>query len=416
MLTDPKLRTALTGLPSPSPDTIIKREPLLDSPLDTGINHRPDLDDRLRLPHCTDGLVLGCSEPGGGVGVRSTLHFTGHGQLPLTAVPQLQNKQPLQGFDQIWGPARTDMRDRLQASVSGMSHYWPPYDSEPAPAVTSASSTAAVVDPPQDMATADGHIYTLTVLHESPEHGIVWSDPNALDSPVPLAPDIVDSSAGYEPPSSVVDCFNFDGAGYDLGDYYAATTTTTTNSSCKPQVQSSSHQQQHQQQQQQHQNGSSPSITGQQHQPASAISLHSTVEGLLNEIQLTSFSDQSVTSHSNNSNNNSSLYNEPSSYLYDNFAVPDSSSSSHHHHNHHQQQQHNHHQQPLLPSIATVSLDAMSATGTNQQLHQQEQQNHHHQHHLHHHQQQLQMEANDQQQQQQQQQQALLLGQVIGNC
>ncbi|XP_058061315.1 zinc finger and BTB domain-containing protein 5-like [Anopheles bellator] len=333
MLTDPKLRTS-HGQLSASPaanETAIKRELIEPSNSTTAAN---SLDDRLRFEAKSMPLGELGAEPGlghgHGCGVRpGTLPYPGQ---------TVQNKQPLQGFDQIWGPARADTRDRLQASVSGMSHYWPqPYE-QPHPAATTAS-----VDPapaPHQGIGVDGHIYTLTVLHESPEHGIVWSDPtSALESPVPLAPDIVDPSVGYEP---TVDCFNFsDATGYDLGDYYGA----------KPQQV---------QQQQQPPNG--------QPSAAATISLHGSVEGLLNEIQLTSFTDRSGPSGGDLGAQHS-LYNEPSSYLYDNFTVPDSSSSSSHPHHHQQQQQQHHHQlQPMLPSLEPTAPAGMSASGGDSKL------------------------------------------------
>uniref|UniRef100_A0A182NQM3 Uncharacterized protein n=1 Tax=Anopheles dirus TaxID=7168 RepID=A0A182NQM3_9DIPT len=336
MLTDPKMRSTL-GLMDHGEENAIKRE-LID-PLEATVHsnhHHPTLDDRLRLDakHLPHNELTAGEPPLSGMGGVGPVSCPRTGALLYAQATQpTQNKQPLQGFDQIWGPSRSDMNQRLHTSVGGMSHYWPPYDSQPAcPTPTTPG------DPPQDVPSADGQLYTITVLHESPEHGIVWSDSNALESPVPLAPDIAEPGASYEP---TVDCFNFDGASYDLADYYTS----------KPSVQPHHHQQSNVPLM-----GSpaAPPIGGhlsQQHQPATAISLHNTVEGLLNEIQLASFNDRGPIGPAGDLGlqaSSHSLYNEPSSYLYDGFAVNDSSSTNHAHH------------QAMLPSLAESST-AMTA-------------------------------------------------------
>ncbi|KFB43776.1 hypothetical protein ZHAS_00011516 [Anopheles sinensis] len=131
MLTDPKTRSALGLLTNG--ENAIKRE-LID-PLDptggggggggAGGNNPGPQDDRLLV---------------GSFGVSRT-----GAPLPYPLQPT-PSKQPLQGFDQIWGPSRTDgMNQRLHSPVIGMTHYWPTYDSLPQP-----PASTTVGDPPPE--------------------------------------------------------------------------------------------------------------------------------------------------------------------------------------------------------------------------------------------------------------------------
>ncbi|XP_041764112.1 myb-like protein Q [Anopheles merus] len=157
------------------------------------------------------------------------------------------NDQPLQGFDQFWGPDK-DANRLDPAMFEDLNRYcWiQQSNTASAPASNSTSNNATNSNTNNSnngalnnqVADTDGQIYTLTVLNGAPEPWVLRKDPNGSEPAAPASNLDLDTILGGFPGYVKTECFSYDDSGFGT-DHHAK--------------EDPHHQQQQQQQQQQHQ-------------------------------------------------------------------------------------------------------------------------------------------------------------------
>ncbi|XP_053690803.1 zinc finger protein sens [Sabethes cyaneus] len=118
------------------------------------------------------------------------------------------NNQPLQGFDQFWGPDK-DVNRLDQTMFDDINRYcWIQQQSSGSGQPSTAGSVSnAVTD-------TDGQIYTLTVLNGAPEPWVLRKDPSAAEPPPPAANLDLDTILGGFPGYVKTECFSYDDSGF----------------------------------------------------------------------------------------------------------------------------------------------------------------------------------------------------------
>ncbi|XP_062565096.1 zinc finger protein sens-like [Armigeres subalbatus] len=115
------------------------------------------------------------------------------------------SNQPLQGFDQFWGPDK-DVNRLDQSMFDEMNRYcWIQQQNNGQPSVGSISNSVA---------DTDGQIYTLTVLNGAPEPWVLRKDPTPSEPPPPAANLDLDTILGGFPGYVKTECFSYDDSGF----------------------------------------------------------------------------------------------------------------------------------------------------------------------------------------------------------
>ncbi|XP_049281954.1 mucin-5AC-like [Anopheles funestus] len=166
---------------------------------------------------------------------------TGAGTVPDA------NDQPLQGFDQFWGPDK-DANRLDPAMFEDLNRYcWIQQTNNTTTtgnnntnnnATNNSSSNNNNGTLSSQVADTDGQIYTLTVLNGAPEPWVLRKDPNSSEPAAPASNLDLDTILGGFPGYVKTECFSYDDSGFGT-DHHAKDDPH--------------HQQQHQHQQQQHQ-------------------------------------------------------------------------------------------------------------------------------------------------------------------
>ncbi|XP_058825408.1 zinc finger protein sens [Topomyia yanbarensis] len=179
------------------------------------------------------------SQAAGGQTSASGSNGTGSTTTTSSNSSSNNNNQPLQGFDQFWGPDK-DTNRLDQTMFDDINRYcWIQQQNNGAGQPSGTSSVGnAVTD-------TDEQIYTLTVLNGTPEPWVLRKDPNASEPPPPASNLDLDTILGGFPGYVKTECFSYDDSGFGT-DHHGKE---------DPQHQQQQQQQHHllsQQQQQQH--------------------------------------------------------------------------------------------------------------------------------------------------------------------
>ncbi|XP_055606009.1 probable serine/threonine-protein kinase tsuA [Uranotaenia lowii] len=115
------------------------------------------------------------------------------------------NQQPLQGFDQFWGPDK-DANRLDQSMFDDINRYcWIQQNNGTNHAGAAVENT--VTD-------TDGQIYTLTVLNGAPEPWVLRKEPTATEPPPPASNLDLDTILGGFPGYVKTECYSYDDSGF----------------------------------------------------------------------------------------------------------------------------------------------------------------------------------------------------------
>ncbi|XP_058455051.1 zinc finger protein sens [Malaya genurostris] len=133
---------------------------------------------------------------------------SGTGSTNTTSTSTNSNNQPLQGFDQFWGPDK-DANRLDQTMFDDINRYcWIQQQNNGAGQPTGSNPVSnAVTD-------TDGQIYTLTVLNGNPEPWVLRKDHNASEPPPPASNLDLDTILGGFPGYVKTECFSYDDSGF----------------------------------------------------------------------------------------------------------------------------------------------------------------------------------------------------------
>ncbi|XP_055636932.1 zinc finger protein sens [Toxorhynchites rutilus septentrionalis] len=118
------------------------------------------------------------------------------------------NNQPLQGFDQFWGPDK-DTNRLDQSMFDDINRYcWIQQQNSGSGQAGGAGTVGSAVTD------TDGQIYTLTVLNGAPEPWVLRKDPSAPEPPPPASNIDLDTILGGFPGYVKTECFSYDDSGF----------------------------------------------------------------------------------------------------------------------------------------------------------------------------------------------------------
>ncbi|KAL1399286.1 hypothetical protein pipiens_008328 [Culex pipiens pipiens] len=121
------------------------------------------------------------------------------------------NNQPLQGFDQFWGPDK-DANRLDQTMFDDINRYCWIQQQGSGPGQQPQQQAGGAVS--NTVADTDGQIYTLTVLNGAPEPWVLRKDPSAAEPPPPASNLDLDTILGGFPGYVKTECFSYDDSGF----------------------------------------------------------------------------------------------------------------------------------------------------------------------------------------------------------
>ncbi|KAL9696904.1 hypothetical protein quinque_000345 [Culex quinquefasciatus] len=145
--------------------------------------------------------------PDGGVNGSGSVADSGNGSSGSST----SNNQPLQGFDQFWGPDK-DANRLDQTMFDDINRYCWIQQQGSGPGQQPQQQAGGAVS--NTVADTDGQIYTLTVLNGAPEPWVLRKDPSAAEPPPPASNLDLDTILGGFPGYVKTECFSYDDSGF----------------------------------------------------------------------------------------------------------------------------------------------------------------------------------------------------------